>query len=261
MRFASTVTALFMSFTPAVAGSIEIVGTGDGMEIVNAIGSAYMAEHPDQIVVVPPSIGSGGGIAAVGAGRAYLARVARPLKPAERASGLHAKPIFRLPSAIYTHPDVGVSGLTSEQLTDIYSGRATNWSDVGGKDLRIRVVRREDTDSTLTVLRNSMPGWANLQLTPKSKTAVTTQEAVETVRQVPGAIGFGPFSRLLEAELNVLTIDGAHPTSASYPSAVTISYVWGNDLIRENERAFVQFGRSERARNLLKALGALPVMD
>ena len=81
----------------------------------------------------------------------------------------------------------GVSGLTSAQLAAVYAGKITNWKDVGGADMRIRVVRREEQDSTLLVLRQSMPGWKDLALTDKSKTAVTTQECMNTVKDVEGA--------------------------------------------------------------------------
>ena len=106
-------------------------------------------------------------------------------------------PVFRLPAAFFVHRVAGVSGLTSAQLADIYRGKITNWRDVGGADLRIRVVRREDQDSTLLVLRQSMPGWKDLVITEKSKTAVTTQDCSNTVKEVEGAIGFGPFTRAL----------------------------------------------------------------
>src|SRR5205807_1801356 len=111
--------------------------------------------------------------------------------------GLHATPMFRLPSAFLVHRGASVSDLTPQQLADIYAGKITNWAEVGGADLRIKVVRREEVDSTLTVLRQSMPGWKDLAITEKSKTAVTTQECVDTVKEVVGAIGFGPYTKAL----------------------------------------------------------------
>jgi phosphate transport system substrate-binding protein len=125
--------------------------------------------------------------------------------------------VFRLPSAFFVHRSAGVSSLSSAQLADIYRGKITNWRDVGGQDVRIKVVRREEQDSTLLVLRQSMPGWKDLAITEKSKTAVTTQDCIDTVRKCPGAIGFGPFTTALEMELAVLKIDGHHPTNSRLP--------------------------------------------
>ncbi|MFD0916423.1 substrate-binding domain-containing protein [Pseudahrensia aquimaris] len=241
------------------ARPIQVVGTGDGMELVRALGAAFTSDNPDTVILVPPSIGSGGGIAAVGGRKAPLARVARPLKPTEEASGLVARAMFRLPSAIYTHPDLAIESLSHEQLIGIYSGAVNNWAALGGPDLRIKVVRREDTDSTLAVLRRSMPGWDDLELTTRSKIAVTTQDSVESVKSTLGAIGFGPFSRVLEESVNVLKIEGLHPTDQGYFSAVTVSYVWRRDDLRDDAKAFVDYGQSPKAQALLSALGAVPI--
>ena len=145
------------------AGDLSVVGTGDGIDLLRALGAAYTADHPETNVIVPPSIGSGGGIAAVGSDKEVLARIARPLSDSEKEAGLIATPVFRLPSAFFVHRSAGVSGLTNAQLADIYRGKITNWREVGGADLRIKVVRREDQDSTLLVLRQSMPGWKELR--------------------------------------------------------------------------------------------------
>ena len=263
IRIRSTLAAAVFSLaaTPAFAEQFRVVGTGDGMDVLTALGAAYTADNPGSIVVIPPSIGSGGGIAAVGSEKEILGRIARPLSPTERELGLVATPVFRLSSAIYVHPSVGITGLTSEQLKDIYAGQITNWSEVGGSDLRIKVVRREEADSTLLVLRQSMPGWAQLEITERSKMALTTQESIETVRKVRGAIGFGPFTKLLEPETRVLTIDGKHPTDPHYPSAVTVSYIHKKTTVTPEALTIIDYARSEKAGALLQAMGAVPVAE
>jgi phosphate transport system substrate-binding protein len=241
--------------------SLEIVGTGDGIDILRAVSASFMDSDRSVRVDVPSSIGSGGGIAAVGSGKSILGRVARRLSATEIASGIVYKPIARLPSAFFVNPAAKVGAISSEQLLGIYSGRIANWMEVGGADLRIRVVRREDTDSTLTVLRDSMPGWRDLEILEKSKTASTTQEAVETVREVPGAIGFGPFSRPLEQGLTVLRIDGHYPTDAEYPSSVVLALIYMRDLRDPEALAFVKFVDTPKAREVITSLGSVPVRE
>lgn len=245
----------------AHAGELSVVGTGDGIDLLRAVGAAYSADHPETSVVVPPSIGSGGGIAAVNSDKEVLARVARPLSESEKNAGLVATPVFRLPSAFFVHRGAGVSGLTASQLADVYAGKITNWKDVGGADMRIRVVRREDQDSTLLVLRQSMPGWKDLALTEKSKTAVTTQECMNTVKEVEGAIGFGPFTRALEAELVVLKIDGRYPTDRDYPSAVTVAFVHKASTLTPDARLFISYARAAKAQSVLTSMGGVPVTE
>jgi phosphate transport system substrate-binding protein len=245
----------------AQAGDLSVVGTGDGIDLLRALGAAYTADHPETNVIVPPSIGSGGGVAAVGSDKEVLARIARPLSDSEKEAGLVATPVFRLPSAFFVHRSAAVSGITSAQLADIYRGRITNWRDVGGADLRIKLVRREDQDSTLLVLRQSMPGWKDLVITEKSKTAVTTQDCINTVKEVEGAIGFGPFTRALEMELVVLKVDERFPTDRDYPSAVTVSFVHKQTTVTPDAKQFIGYAKAAKARTVLTQMGGVPVVE
>ena len=203
-----------------------MVGTGDGLEVLRAVGAAYTADHPQTSVFVPPSVHSSGGIAAVRSGAAVLGRIARPLTLEERAEGIIEVPVFRLPSAVIINPAANVRSLTAEQTARIFRGEITNWREVGGTDLRIKVVGRDVNDSTLKVLRATMPGWRDLEVTEKSKPAATTQEAVDLVTEQPGAVSFAPYSRSLEPGVIVPEIDGRHVTDPDYPSAVTLSLIY-----------------------------------
>jgi phosphate transport system substrate-binding protein len=247
--------------SPAGAKELSVVGTGDGIELLRALSAAYSADNPDTTVMVPPSIGSGGGLAAVGGDKEVLARVARPLTDSERALGLVATPMFRLPSAFFVHRGANVTDLRARQLADVYAGRIVNWSEVAGANLRIKVVRREEADSTLTVLRQSMPGWKDLVITEKSKTAVTTQDAINTVKDVEGAIGFGPYTKALEMELVVLRIDGKYPTDLDYPSAVTVSLVHKQATVTPDAAKFIAYVKTARAKTLLSSMGGVPALE
>lgn len=254
-----SILALSLIGPAAQASELPVVGTGDGIEILRAVGQAYNARTKHAQVSVPPSIGSGGAVAAVGGEREKLGRVARPLTPSETGQGLVATPLVRIPSVIFVHPDAGVRSLSADQLAAIYAGRIENWSEVGGADLKIRVVRREDTDSTLSVLRASMPGWKDLPLTARSKTATTTQEAVETVKRVSGAIGFGPYSKDLTHGTVVLEIDGRKPHDDAYPSAVTLSLIHKASTLDDASRDFLTFATSPAARQVVIEGGGVPV--
>jgi phosphate transport system substrate-binding protein len=248
---------------PAVTAQsgLKVVGTGDGLEMLKEMGRGFSKQYPDIELSIPPSIGSGGGIAAVSSGTERLGRVARPLKDSEVEHGLVYLPIAKIPSAIFTHPSTGLDSITSEDLVKLYSGAISNWSELGGPDMRVRLVRREDADSTLQVLRASMPGWTDLTLSPRSKTAVTTQDAIATARQVEGAIAFGPYSRPLENGLSILKIDGAHPTDDKYPSAVTLALIYKDGTMDEQMEAFIKFSKSSQAHELIKNYGGVPLKN
>lgn len=252
---------LAAALSSSFAGDLRIVGTGDGMVQLRALGSAYTADNPETLIIVPPSIGSGGGIAAVGAEKEQLGRIARPLTEKEKELGITEVPIFKLPTAFYVHRSAGITNLTYQQVTDIFAGKITNWEEVGGANLKIKVVRREEEDSTLLTLRAKMPGWADLQITSRSKMAFTTQESVDIVRQVVGAIGFGPYSKSADPELVFVSLEGLEPTDPKYPSANTISYIYKKSTVTKEAMDVVNYARSPKARTFLSRIGGVPVAE
>ena len=78
---------------------------------------------PTTTVKVLPSLGTGGGLAAVAAGAIDLAVAARALNDAERAKGLQCFAYAQTPMAFVTHPDVGVRGVTLAEVAAILAGR------------------------------------------------------------------------------------------------------------------------------------------
>jgi len=251
--------ALALAAPAFAADELPVVGTGDGIPVLKAVADAFSAEHPSTTVTVPPSIHSSGGIRAVILGQAVLGRIARGLKPEEKEHGLIVTPVFRQPAVFYAHPSSGVTNLTVEQVTRIYTGEITNWREVGGADLRIRVVTREAVDSTLGVFRETLPGWKELRFLERSKLATTTQEAFDTVQTVEGAIGFGPYSLDLDKRVTVLSLDGHRPTAPDYPSAVTLSLIHREATMTEPAAAFVDYMFTPKAQELVRGNGAIPV--
>ena len=261
LRKVTMILALWAVATPSASWSeeIAIVGTGDGIDILRELTSSYNSDAAGDHFAVPPSVGSGGGIAAVGSGTAILGRIARGLTESELTRGIVPTPIARMPSAFFVNPSAGITGLTAEQLREIYAGKITNWREVGGADQRIRVVRREEADSTLVVLRGSMPGWRDLEITERSKLATSTQETVETVRTVEGAVGFGPFTRTLEDTVVVLRIDGKYPIDSTYPSSAAFALIHLRQTVTPGAQDFLRFAQSPTARSIIARFGAVPM--
>lgn len=253
--------ALLMPISDRVsaAAEIRVVGTGDGLEVLRAVAVAYSTENPGTALTVPPSIGSGGAIAAVGSERERIGRVARPLSQSEIQNGLVYHPIIEIPSAFYVHPGVGRLDLTSEQLAAIFSGEINDWKSLNGPDLRTRVVRREEADSTLQVLRSNIPAFRNINFTTRSKLAMTTQEALESIRDNPGAIGFAPYSTETARSLGVVRLDGRWPNEIGYPAIVTVALIYKEGQLDDELRRFIRYFASPRAQALIRAAGARPI--
>lgn len=238
------------------AGVITVAGTGNGKDLVEAVGAAYAAEHPAVRVSVPPSVHTSGGLQALMRGEAGLARIGRPLTAAERRAGIVAVPVARISAAIVAHPSVTLRGITVRQAADLFAGRIANWKEIGGPDLRVRIVRRNEEDATLQALRAQLPGWAELAFPARSRLAATAQEALEFVRNAEGAIGFSAYSRELDAYLNVLEVNGVHPFDERYPYAVTLQIAYKAGTLSAEAKSFLGYWRSETARHLARRLGA-----
>jgi phosphate transport system substrate-binding protein len=248
----------FLASTYARAGELIIPGTGDGLEMLQYLAAEYNEKNSGTNVIVPPSIGSGGGKIAVAQDRVILGRVAVPLTTSEEAAGIVAIPVVRVPTAFFAHPSLRVANLTAQQVASVFAGNIRSWEEVGGPKLRIRVVRREEADSTLQVLRATLPEWKDLVITDRSKTAFTTQEAFDAVSQFEGAVGFGPYSPAVEHQFNVINIDGKHPTNLGYPSFTTIRLIYKRDRLTPEAESFLQFSRSTEAARIFAKYGGLP---
>lgn len=242
----------------AMAEEVTIVGTGDGVAVLKNIGEAFTKAKGIQIKV-PESIGSGGGIKAVGADEAKIARVARKLKEKEAALGLLYTPYATIPTVFVVHKDSPLDNLTAQQVVGIYGGTISDWKEVGGTEGTIRVVRREEDDSSLGFLKASFPGFKDLTITEKSKTVLSVPEMVEIVTGKPGTIAFGPLDVALANNLKVLKIDGKLPTDPTYPTVGTMAFVYKEANNSGAIKEFISFATSSAAHEAISSKGGIPV--
>jgi len=251
---------LFVAWAvPAAAETLTIVGTGDGMLLLQAVGRAFETSHPGNRIVVPESIGSSGGIRAVGNDEHGLGRVARDINDKEKPYGLTLIPYARVPVVFFTHPSNSVDGLSAEQVRGIFSGAIKDWSEVGGTAGTIRVVIREETDSSVDVLKKSFPGWSDITVTERSKMAATTQEAIEVVRTRERTIGFGPYPDAVQGKLKILKIDGRSPLDEGYPISTTLGLVFKASNRRGIVADFIDFIGSSEADEAIRQANGIPV--
>lgn len=80
----------------------------------------------------------------------------------ENGAELSKEPICYDAFVFITHKDNPVESLTVQQIKDIYSGKITNWKDVGGKDEKIRAFQREANSGSQTAMENLVMGGADL---------------------------------------------------------------------------------------------------
>jgi phosphate transport system substrate-binding protein len=241
------------------AEEITIVGTGAGVVILKALGDAFSRENPGVIITIPESIGTGGGIKAVGRDEYLLGRVARDIQEKEKPYGLTYVPYAKEPIVFFTNKSVTVKDLSTQQILDIYSGKLSNWKEVGGSDGNIRVVRRQEGDSSLDTLLKLFPGFKDITVTAKAKTTFSDPETEQTVLNTANVIAYGSYPNVKVMDVNILTIDGKSATEADYPYIGTLGFVYKAANYTGNIKKFVEFATSEAARQIIKEAGGLPL--
>ena len=136
--------------TPAedtLSGSISMAGSTSMEKLATAVAESFMAIHPN-VTVTAEFTGSSAGIESLTAGSVDIGNSSRNLKDTETAAGAVENIVAIDGIAVVVDPANTVKGLTKQQLTDIYTGKIKNWSEVGGEDGVIIVVGREAGSGT-----------------------------------------------------------------------------------------------------------------
>lgn len=241
--------------------TLLVAGTGENQEVLRAVAQQFQAKHPGVTVEVPDSIGSGGGIKALKKGKTDIARIGRPLKETEKA-GL-VEHLFGKSAVVFaTHPSVTkVDHLATAQIQEIYTGKITNWQEVGGPDAKIYPISRETGDSARIVLEAKMPGFKDLKLV--SKEIFSSPEAVQTVRTNEFTIAYLSLAAAHDGGLNFLKIDGKSPIldtkgKVDYPYLIPF-YLVTSETPSALAKEFIEFTLSPEGRSILLANGTLPL--
>ncbi|MBE3595612.1 MAG: phosphate ABC transporter substrate-binding protein [Hydrogenibacillus sp.] len=208
--------------TENISGSITVAGSTAMQPLVEKVAQMFMEKHP-QVQITVQGGGSGTGLSQVAQGAIDVGNsdvfAEEKLKPEETKDLVDHK-VAVVAMAAVAHPDVGVDNLTKQQLIDIFTGKITNWKDVGGKDQKITLVNRPASSGTRATFKK-------YALDGAEEASGIEEDSSGTVRQIisstPGAIGYLAFS-YLDGSVKALKIDGVEPTEAN---VVTNDYkVW-----------------------------------
>ncbi|MDR0798826.1 MAG: PstS family phosphate ABC transporter substrate-binding protein [Dysgonamonadaceae bacterium] len=153
----------------------------------------YMKANPTQTLTVSGG-GSGVGISALIEGTTDIAQSSRKIKFEEKQkiqeSGKTVKEVIIAYDAlaIIVNPENKVTNLTREQLEGIFTGKITNWKEVGGADLKIIPYSRETSSGTYEFFKEHVLKNKNYKNGIMSMPA--TGAIVQSVSQTKGAIGY-----------------------------------------------------------------------
>ena len=250
----------------AAGSEITIKGSTTILPVAQVASEVFMEKNPGIKISVQGG-GSGVGIASLLDKTTDIATSSRKIKTEEiekgKASGIIPNEIaIALDGiAVIVHPTNSVKALTKAQIKDIYTGKLSNWSEVGGKDAKIVIVNRDTSSGTYEAFE--ILALNKEKVRPDALTTASNQAVAQTVAQTPGAIGYVGHG-YLTPKVKAVTVDKIECTkqtiqSEKYPLSRYL-YVYTNGKPTGNVQKFINFILSKEGQKLVEDEGFVDVL-
>ena len=242
-----------------LSGTVATDGSTSMEKVIGALGEAFMEANPDTTFTYNPT-GSGSGIQAVQEGRCDIGLSSRALKDAEKEAGLTETVLAYDGIAMIVNPANPVEDLSLEQIADIYTGKITNWSEVGGNDSQIVLIGREAGSGTRGGFEEIVGVVDACQYRQELS---STGDVITTVAQNPDAIGYASLAAVKDT-VKALKVAGVTPTEATVKDGTyTIQrhFVLATktgEKLNDVAQAFFDYATSADASEIITAAGAVP---
>jgi phosphate transport system substrate-binding protein len=258
--------------------TLENKGSDTLVNLALAWAETYVELHPEVRISVTGG-GSGTGIAALINDTVDIANASRQMKGEEieaaEANGVLPVEfvVARDAIAVVVHPSNPVDGLTFQQISDIYTGRVTNWEEVGGEDRPIVLLSRESNSGTYLYFLENVVRMGNkespLLFAPDALLMPSSEGITSEVRQNPNAIGYDGLGYVTsEEKVIAVALDAGAPyvfpsletvNDGSYPiSRPLYMYTSGNPTGQVEE--YLDWVRGE-GQTVVSELGFVPLQQ
>jgi phosphate transport system substrate-binding protein len=247
-----------------VKGSITASGSSTLARLIRTVVDKYVAKCSGSSITVN-SGGSKTGLADVEADKVAIGNsdiYADKTTQADLVDHQVAVAAF----AIIINAKVGVKGLTTAQIKDIYSGKATNWKEVGGPDMKIVVVDRPPTSGTRATFEHYILGGPETVKVPANLTSDRNGTVRAIVQQNEGAIGYAsPSSYDQETDAVVATIDGNAPTADLIKNNTykfwNIEHMYTKGKAKDLAQALIDYTTSSELKDATTRQGFIALSD
>ena len=250
------------STTPAasaeLSGSVNLDGSTSMEKVVGILIESFNEIYPDVTISYNGS-GSGAGITAAIDGTADMGLSSRELKDEEAGKGAVANLVALDGVAVVVNPENTVEDLTVAQIADIFSGKITNWAEVGGADGPIAVLGREPGSGT----RGAFEEIVGVEdVCVYNAEYSSTGDVIGQVSTNPNAIGYASLSAVSE-DVKAVKVDGVACTEdtvkdGSFPIQRPFLIVTkeGAELSPAAE-SFLEYAQSAEVADLIAQAGAV----
>ena len=253
----------------ALSGSILATGSSALQPLVEQVSTKFMADAKySGITVQVQGGGSGTGLTQVAGGQAQIGNsdifAEEKFKDADAAlaKDLVDHQVAVVAMATVVNKDVTVDNLTKAQLVDIFSGKVTNWKDLGGADEKITIVNRPSSSGTRKTFEKYALGTKSEDL-PGSIQEDSSGTVKKLVADTKGAIGYLALS-YIDDSVKTVKYEGVE---AKEENIVTGDYpVWAYEHMytkgepNDVTKAFLDYIMSDAVQNAdVVELGYIPV--
>ena len=242
-----------------LSGTVTLAGSTSMQKLCEAMIESFEEVYPD-ITVTAEYTGSGAGLESLAAGKTDIGNASRALKDGEKETGAVENVVAIDGIAVITHKDNTVDNLTSEQLTDIYTGKITNWKDLGGADEAIVVLGREAGSGTRGAFEEL------LKVDDQCKYAQeldSTGGVLAKVASTPGSIGYVSLD-VVDDTVKALSLDDVAPTeenivAGSYKLSRPFVMATMGTIDEQNDLVKTWFGyvQSDEGKAVITAMGLI----
>ena len=244
------------------SNKITVVGSSAMQLLAEQAGNDYRLSHPDSNIVVQGG-GSGTGLSQVQAG---AVEIGTSDVFAETQKGIDATKLQNHLVAVVgivpiVNKSAGVKNLTRQQLSDIFTGKITNWKQVGGKNQNITVINRSKGSGT----RGTFEG---LILNGKKQIQAQEQDSNGTVRKIvsstPGTISYISFPYANDENIQKLSIDKIKPTNKNVETnrwhLWSYEHMYTKGKPNKNVQKFIDYMLGSKVQNdLVPKLGYISI--
>jgi len=196
--------ALFAALTVPLSVSADtnltVAGSTALLPLVKESAQGYQSSHSD----VKISVSGGGSYVGISQAMSKSVDIGDSDVIAPGNSGLRDHKVAVVGFGVVVNPATGVSALSRKQIRDVFSGRVTNWKDVGGKDVAITVINRPRSSGTRAVFSATLMGASKIA---EGQVQDSSGQVVTTVGSLPGAISYVALAYTRGKNVAVVKID------------------------------------------------------
>ncbi len=242
-----------------LSGKISLAGSTSMEKLCEAMSESFMEANPGVTVSVEYT-GSSAGIESLTQGSVDIGNASRALKDGEKAGGIVENIIAIDGIAVILEKSNTAADLSKEQLTDIYTGKISNWSELGGSDEAIVVIGREAGSGT----RGAFEELLEVEDACKYAQELDSTGAVlAKVASTPGSIGYVSLDAV-DDSVNVASVDGTAATeeniaAGEYKLSRPFVMATKGEVSEQNDlvQAWFSYLGSEEGRNVISGVGLI----